>query len=278
VGSQGGSDTSEQAIKRSKGSTYQRQSGGAFKTTRGHPPYRHRGRHLLTGFLRCGICGGGFFDVHGTGLLGCGWSRDRGPRACVSALRVSAADLEARVLGAIREQVLVPEVVAYAVQTALTEIRQTLSRDDPEKLRERLAQIDAARERMLDAIEDGSVDMEDVKRRLARLRTEEADVRSRLLELEAEPLDAESLRPQIEQRICEMRAALEGAADERRAALKAFLGDDRLRVLPDAERGFRVEGLLRVRLEAGPARELERLRAGRIGGSGGGATSNTKPN
>jgi len=187
----------------------------------------------------------------------------------VSALRVSAADLEARVLGAIREQVLVPEVVAYAVQTALTEIRQTLSRDDPEKLRERLAQIDAARERMLDAIEDGSVDMEDVKHRLGRLRTEEADVRNRLLELEAEPLDAESPRPQIEQRICEMRAALEGAADERRAALKAFLGDDRLRVLPDAERGFRVEGLLRVRLEAGPARELEGLRAGRIGGSGG---------
>ena len=153
----------------------------------------------------------------------------------MSALRVSAADLEARVLGAIREQVLVPEVVAYAVQTALTEIRQTLSRDDPEKLRERLAQIDAARERMLDAIEDGSVDMEDVKHRLGRLRTEEADVRNRLLELEAEPLDAESPRPQIEQRIREMRATLEGALDERRATLKALLGHDRLRVLADAE-------------------------------------------
>ena len=80
------------------------------------------------------------------------------------------------------------------------------------------------------------------------------ELRIRLQEFEAEPLDAESLRPQIEQRVCEMRAALEGAPDERRAALKAFLGGDRLRVLPDAERGFRVEGLLRVRLKAEPAR------------------------
>ncbi len=54
-------------------------------------------------------------------------------------------------------------------------------------------------------------------------------MRSRLQEVEAEPLDAESLRPQIEQRVCEVRAALEGAPDERRAAFKAFLGSDSTR-------------------------------------------------
>jgi len=66
-----------------------------------------------------------------------------------------------------------------------------------------------------------------------------------------------------------MRAALEGTPEERRAALQAFLGDDRLRALPDAKRVFRVEGLLRVRLQAQPARKPRGLRAGRIGGSGG---------
>jgi len=182
-----------QAIKRGKSS--KRHSNGAFTTTRGHPSYRHRGRHLLTGFLRCGLGCGSFFDVHGTGFLGCGWSRDRGPKACVSALRVSAADLEDRVLSAIRDQVLIPDVVAYAVQSALMEIRQTLCRDDPDKLRERLAQICAARERLLDAIEDGSVDMDNVKRPSSACGARRRSCGGRSQELEAEPLDAESFAP-----------------------------------------------------------------------------------
>jgi hypothetical protein len=169
------------------------------------------------------------------------------------AIHRSSPALQSAPAGCVRSNVLVPEVVAYAVQTALTEIRHTLSRDDPEKLRERLAQIDAARERLLDAIEDGSVHMEDVKRRLGRLRTEEADVRSRLLELEAEPLDAAS-RPQIEQRTFEMRAALEGAADERRA---------------------RPQGLPGGRPAAGPTRRGARFPGG--GAASGEAGSRTGP-
>ena len=67
----------------------------------------------------------------------------------------------------------------------------------------------------------------------------------------------------------EIRAALEEAPEERRAALQAILRGDRSQVLPDAEGGFRVEGFLRVRLEAEPARSQEGIRAGLIGGSGG---------
>jgi DNA invertase Pin-like site-specific DNA recombinase len=85
-------------VKRSKRAVYRIRAGGGFETTHGHPG-RRRGRHLFAGLLACGECGGSFFDLHGTGFLGCGWRRDRGPLACASALRVDVAELEARVLG-----------------------------------------------------------------------------------------------------------------------------------------------------------------------------------
>jgi hypothetical protein len=62
---------------------------------------------------------------------------------------------------------------------------------------------------------------------------------------------------------------LEGAPEERRAALQAVLGGERLQVLPDLERGFRVEGLVRVRLEAEPARKPGGVPGRSLGGSGG---------
>ena len=44
----------------------------------------------------------------------------------------------------------------------------------------------------------------------------------------------------------ELRQAFEGAAEERRAAFRALLGERRMRVLEDAARGFRVEGLFEL--------------------------------
>jgi|SRR5271157_1291923 len=74
---------------------------------------------------------------------------------------------------------------------------------------------------------------------------------------------------------CESRLAEQGRAEVLRnllAALGAVPKDGRLRVSADPERGFRVEGLLRVPLTE-PARDLEGRQAGLEVGSGGGATS-----
>jgi len=46
-----------------------------------------------------------------------------------------------------------------------------------------------------------------------------------------------------------LREALDGP--ESRAALRSLLGDRRLQVGPDPERGFRVDGLLEVEIESG---------------------------
>ncbi len=53
-----------------------------------------------------------------------------------------------------------------------------------------------------------------------------------------------------------MREAFAGGANARRAAFRALLGDNRIRVYadPDPERIFRVEGVLQVPLETRIAR------------------------
>ena len=71
-------------------------------------------RHLLSGLLECDECRGGFFALTRQSTYGCGWHRDRGPAVCSNGLRVPRTALEARVLGAIRDQILVPDHAMYA--------------------------------------------------------------------------------------------------------------------------------------------------------------------
>ena len=39
-------------------------------------------RHVLSGFLECGVCGGSFHAPNSAGRYGCGWHRGRGPIVC----------------------------------------------------------------------------------------------------------------------------------------------------------------------------------------------------
>jgi len=58
---------------------------------------------------------------------------------------------------------------------------------------------------------------------------------------------------------------LEGDDTARRDALRALLGPERLGVYPDSEKGFRLEGALRVRLEPSARAAAER-RAKQVAG------------
>lgn len=69
--------------------------------------------------------------------------------------------------------------------------------------------------------------------------------------------DLDALRPLVAARAAEMREAFAGAPDSRRDAFRALLGDRRMRVLPDAEHRFRIEGLFELDLETTDARGLE---------------------
>src|SRR5262245_7428260 len=76
-------------------------------------------KRLLASLLVCAECGGAVFDLKGRGEARCSWRANRGPATCSNDVRVPVADLEARVLGAIREQLLAPSVLDYIADRAL---------------------------------------------------------------------------------------------------------------------------------------------------------------
>ena len=82
-------------------------------------------------------------------------------------------------------------------------------------------------------------------------------------------VDLNALRPQIDAYVRNLRAAFVQAPEKGRAVLQALLGDRRMAVHLDEEKGFRVEGLFELALETPSARPPSGNRATRIGGSGG---------
>jgi hypothetical protein len=106
------------------------------------------------------------------------------------------------------------------------------------------------------------------ERVLEDLERERETLRRRLRRSEPQ-IDVDELRGAIERTVRDLGAWLTGTPEQGRAALVALLGDRRLRVGPDAERGFRIDGELELALELRTARDPQDLRAVRFGGSGG---------
>jgi hypothetical protein len=160
---------------------------------------------------------------------------------------VHRADLESRIFGAIRERILVPDVVVYAVQRALELVHDEFSARDLSSARSRLIEIAAELENLARfAALTGRVD--EAVRLFAELERERAEIRARV-DAQGPDLDLETLRPLIVERVEEMRSAFKGEPEAARGALRALLGTRRLRVGPDPDRGFRVEGLFLLPLE-----------------------------
>jgi hypothetical protein len=155
----------------------------------------------------------------------------------------------------------------YAVEKALDlaklRDRDTASSDD----RERLTQVETEIEHLVRLVARlGHLDAHE--RVLADLERERETLRRRLRRSEPR-IDVDELRAPIERAVRDLGAWLTGTPKQGRAALAALLGDRRLRVGPDAERGFRIDGELELALELRTARDPQDLRAVRFGGSGG---------
>jgi hypothetical protein len=127
------------------------------------------------------------------------------------------------------------------------------------------------RNALIDAHIKGLTDPRESEPRLKAQLERKHELERRLAAAEAEvtPFDPLALRPVIEAALREIQTALAGDDTARRDALRALLGPERLRVYPDAEKGFRLEGALRVRLEPS-ARPAAGRRAKQVAG---GATS-----
>jgi site-specific DNA recombinase len=124
------------------------------RQSRGIQPGRlRRPRHLLSGLLRCALCGGAYVSLGAT-VIGCSNHRERG--TCDNGGGAKRAEIERRVLDGLRLKLLHPEAVRAAMQEYHAE-RMRLAHDRTKWRRElgrRLARMKTEIEQLVDRICD----------------------------------------------------------------------------------------------------------------------------
>ncbi|MEQ3726291.1 MAG: recombinase family protein [Tateyamaria sp.] len=136
-----------------------------------------RARHLFSGMLKCGCCGGGFIQV-GKQYYGCANLRNKG--TCSNRLTIKRDELENRVLSGLKDQLLHPDLIAEfvrAYQEEFNRLAGTVRRERAKAERD-LAKIGRQITQIIDAIAEGMFHtsmkekMTDLEAEKARLETE----------------------------------------------------------------------------------------------------------
>ncbi|WP_170595723.1 recombinase family protein [Ruegeria arenilitoris] len=113
-----------------------------------------RARHLFSGMLTCGCCGGGVIQV-GKQYYGCSSQRNKG--TCDNRLTIKRADLEDRVLSGLKEQLLHPDLIAEFAKAYQEEYNRLAGSIQQERINATrdLAQVERKIAHLIDAISDG---------------------------------------------------------------------------------------------------------------------------
>jgi hypothetical protein len=174
---------------------------------------------------------------------------------CANSLRIARADFEDRIIDALRDPVLTPENIQFTIDRALEIIEDRLADSGPvEADRKRLVEIEGELENLIGmAAKLG--DLAEYARVIERLCAEKREVMLRLQSREPPPqVSPRALKARITEWVADLRAVFDRKQEDMRAALEELLAGSRLKVWPDAERGFRVEGMLELRPKTKAAR------------------------
>nr|WP_280517751.1 recombinase family protein [Falsirhodobacter halotolerans] len=123
------------------------------QTERPHPERGRRPDYLLSGLICCDAT----YTLINKTRYGCSASRNKGGAACTNRATIERAEVEARVLGGLKERLLHPELIVAFVEEyrrAFNAAAGNRSADRTKAERE-LAQIDRKIAGILSAIEDG---------------------------------------------------------------------------------------------------------------------------
>jgi site-specific DNA recombinase len=171
-------------------------------------------RHLFSGFMKCGACGGAVVVVtggYGSPRYGCLRSWRNGRSACENRVTMRAKVADGHLLAGLREELLAPATVRYITDTLAAALNARVA-DRPRKLAETQTAREQARQRLhrlVDAIEHG-VPPSTVAAAIAERQGELARLEAVLRELE-EP---------VERRLAVMPAWIESQLRELVALLR----------------------------------------------------------
>ena len=193
-------------------------------------------RYILSGLMKCGICGGGFMHLNSQ-RVGCATARNKG--TCDNLTTMRRDVLEATVLDGLQHELMNPKLVEvfcaeYAKhQNRVTSARQASLASDKAALAKTEREID----RLVQAILDGDLKGQQVKDKMAQLEARKAELEAKLADQTEEtpvllhPKMAGLYRRQIEN----LRETLADTANRRRAveALRVLI--DEILLVPVAD-------------------------------------------
>lgn len=191
-----------------------------------------RPRHILSGLVLCGSCGGSIVAVGGS-RLGCARHREAG--TCDVGKTILRDELEARVLSGVTERLLDQSAVSLLVKAYHEEIgqRNAARQQEAAGFDRRIAAADASIERLVAAIAEGGADFREIREALAARRADRDSLIRARNELAA--VDVIALNPHIveeyRRRVRSLARSLERSTaekDEVKARLREIIESVRI--------------------------------------------------
>ncbi len=188
---------------------------------------RRKPRFLLSNLLKCGCCGGGV-SIVSRDRYGCSNARNKGPAYCTNRATIDRHDLEARILHALGEQLMDPELVKVFCKEYVAE-RNRLQADvagDRERKERELAKVVRDQDTLVNALLNGTPAAR-INDRLAQLEARQKQLEAELATSEAPP--PVRLHPSMAEtyrtRVADLVRALEepDRSGEARDALRALI-------------------------------------------------------
>ncbi|WP_375404248.1 zinc ribbon domain-containing protein [uncultured Sphingomonas sp.] len=163
---------------------------GVLGEAQSRPPERsRRPKHLLSGLVTCGTCGGAW-TVRGPDRWGCSRFKEGGAAACPNNRTISTKLMEGRVLSGLRDRMLDPEAVsAYVREYHLEHARRSreLAREGGQ-LRGRHQDAVAKVERLVMAVANGGEEFVEIREVLAKARSERDALAEQIQHIEQLPV------------------------------------------------------------------------------------------
>ncbi len=153
---------------------------------------QQRPRYLLSGLMKCGVCGAGYTKM-GHNRFGCTGHRDRG--TCSNNFTIRTDEIEAVILDGLKHRLMEPHLFEMFAKEFTAEVnRQRMALTEERRAKEsRLAAIKKRVDQLVDAICDGA-NARAVNEKLKELEAEQDNI---VRELKATPADQPLLHPAL---------------------------------------------------------------------------------
>ncbi|NKW81762.1 recombinase family protein [Ochrobactrum pecoris] len=204
-------------------------------TTENYLCEKRRPKHLFTGLIKCGCCGGGYSMIS-KDLLGCTNSRNKG--TCNNRLNIRRDTLEASVLNGLDRHLMEPELFKDFCEEFTREVNKAriAARVSIEAAETEIKKIDRELERILDLYLKEALTVEMVKERGTKLETRKKELKAFLDGAEEPPaLLHPNMAKIYHEQIEALHDQLHNEATRAKAAERLRTLVSRIELVPDGE-------------------------------------------